>query len=327
MNTVVAQVWFFRDIQKAFRKGVDPDLMTAILLKFLFVAIPLITVFVVWRHWERIRFFLVRAWNIRKHDQVRLRIAQHLKQRKMRLEVFLVGKKAQQFLGQVAVVKIGRRRLLLEFLTDVPNALSRVVAHKRIICYGRPFKVAGKRVNSFHTYVIRTAPGVAGIRSMLVYTPAQYVNTPRRTSSRKRLARPGVVRFRLWGQAKREKFIVLAPDFETSEQHNEKTAWKEANRVVNISAGGLKLQVFPRRPGDVPRSSEPVVLDLHVLNPDKTSFSNLLLQGVVRNVARPSSGAVFLGIQFVGRGVRTGSRAVEWQPVRGDLPELERLLG
>lgn len=326
MNHVIAQVGFFRDIQRAFGRGVDADVLVAVLVKFVLIAGPLVAVFVVWRNWDRVHFFLLRARNMRKYGPVRARIAKHLKSGNVPLEVFLMKNKVQQFLGRAMVGKAGLKRMQLAFTSDVPNALARVIAGKHIICYCRPFKVGGQRVNSFHSFVIETTPGVSGIKSALIYTPADYVHTIRRSSPRKRLAKPGAVRVRLWGAAKKDKFMVLAPDFET-DQKTGNASWKAANRVVNISAGGLKLELHPTGRQQLPRINEQVVLELMVLNPAKKSFSQFFMTGAVRNIARPPSGAVYLGIQFTAQGERTGSRSVKWNSVRGDVPELEKLLG
>ncbi|MBU1247572.1 MAG: hypothetical protein KKB70_02645 [Proteobacteria bacterium] len=321
----VAQVWFFRDIQRAFGKGVDPEVLIEVLLKFVLIAGPLVMIFVVWRYWDKVVFFGTRAYNMKKFKPIRTCIAKHLKKR-VTLEVYVVGAKAQQFIGRATVTKFGKKRLSVGFVTEVPNALSRVITGKRIICYCKPFKVGGKRINSFYTYILRTQPGVAGIKSAIMYTPADYIDTVRRSTARKRLGQAGAVRVKLWGAAKKEKFTVLAPDFETVEQ-DDKSSWKAGTKVVNISAGGLKLEVHPKRGMVQPKVNEQVVLEVMILNPSKSTFSKFILIGALRNVARPPSGTVYLGIQFLSLGERTGSRTVKWQTIKDEVPEIAKLLG
>lgn len=327
MRVPVAQVAFFRDIQHAFSKGVDPDVLLAILLKFALIAVPLVTIFVVWRYWDKLYFFSLRAYNMKKHEVVRKRIAQHLASRRVTLEVYVLKSRTQQFVGRATISKIGLKRMSLGFMTDVPNALSRVLLGKRIICYCRPFKVGGSSVNSFHSYIIKTKPGVAGIKSALLHTPAEYVNTVRRCAPRKRPAKPDAVKVRLWGIAKKDKFAVLAPDFETDHGGDTAMSWKAKSTVVNISSGGLKLEIHPKRGQVQPKVNEQVVLEVMVLNPAKKSFVTFFFTGAVRSVARPPTGAVYLGIQFMAQGERTGSRAVKWRSLQGEVCELKALLG
>lgn len=327
MHLPVAQVWFFRDIQRAFGKGVDPDLLISILFKFVFIAGPLVAVFVTWHYWDKVIFFTLRAYNIWKFLPIRKRIAKHLKQNRMTLEIYVVGAKAQQFIGQATMTKFGRKRMSIGFISEVPNALSRVITGKRIICYCKPFKVAGQRINSFHTYIIRTKPGVSGIKSMIMHTPAEFIDTVRRSSARKRLGKPSAVKILLWGAAKKEKFLLLAPDYETDDTVDDGSTWRAASKVVNISAGGLKLEIHPKRGKVQPKVNEQVVLDVKIFNPASKSFTQFILLGAVRNIARPPSGAVYLGIQFLSLGERTGSRAIKWQTLRGEVEGIKKILG
>lgn len=327
MHIPVAQVWFFRDIQHAFAKGADTDVIVDILTKFFFIALPLVGLFVLMRYWEKVKFFVHRYYNIKKYSVVRTRIAQHLKKKRLTLEVYVLKSNTQQFVGRASVTKIGVKRVRIDFISEVPNALSRVIRGKRIICYCKPFKVRGKPINSFHSYVIKTKPGVSGIKSAVMFTPADYINTVRRSAPRKRLGRPGAVKVRLWGGAKKEKFTVLAPDFETDDRSSTGGSWKAAARVVNISTGGLKLEVHPKGRQVQPRVNEQVVLEVMIMNPEQKSFTPFIFTGSVRNVARPPSGAVYLGIQFMAVGERTGSRAVKWHPVQGEVAEVKALLG
>ncbi len=327
MRIPLAQIRFFRDIQHAFSKGVDTDVLIEILLKFALIAGPLVAMFVIWHLWGKICFFVQRAYSMKKYELVRKRIAQHLKLKRVMLEIYVVGTKAQQFIGRATVTKFGLKKIIVGFVSDVPNALSRVITGKKVICYCKPFKVGGQRVNSFHTYITRTKPGVAGIKSAVLLTPAHYIDTVRRSSTRKRVAKAGAVKVKLWGAAKREKFMVLAPDFETGEKRDARTTWKAASSVVNISAGGLKIELHPKRGQVQPKFNEQVVLEVLILNQLSNSFVSFTLLGAVRSVSRLPSGAIRLGIQFLSIGERTGSRAVKWKTVRGDVEEIATILG
>lgn len=327
MQLPMAQIWFFRDIQRAFSKGADTDVIINILTKFVLIALPLIFVFVVIRYRDKVEFFIRRAINMKQHAAIRLRIAQHLKNRRLVLEIYVQKSNTQQFVGRGTVAKIGLKRMSIGFVSEVPNALSRVISGKRVICYCRPFKVGGASVNSFHSYMIKTKPGVSGIKYAIMYTPAEYIHTVRRSTSRKRPGKPGTVKVRLWGAAKKDKFMVLVPDFETDDREVSAETWKAGARVVNISAGGLKLELHPKSGQGQPKVNEHVVLEVMILDPSKKSFTPFVFTGAVRNISRPKSGAVYLGIQFLAIGERTGSRAVTWQAVRDEVPELKAILG
>ncbi len=327
MRIPLAQMQFIRDIQHSFGKGVDPDVLIEILLKFALIATPLVILFVIWHLWDKIFFYAQRSYYMRKNELVRTRIAQHLKLKRVVLEIYVLSTKSQQFIGRATVVKFGYKKIIVGFVSDVPNALSRVVTGKRVICYCKPFKVGGQRINSFHSYILRTKPGVAGIKSAVLLTPAHYIDTVRRSSPRKRVAKAGAVKVKLWGAAKRDKFMVLAPDFETGELGDAKTTWKAAASVVNISAGGLKFEIHPKSGQVQPKVPEQVVLEILILNPAGKSFTSFTLLGAVRSVVHPRSGAVRLGIQFLSIGERTGSRAVNWKTVQGDVEEIAAIIG
>lgn len=322
----VMQEWFYREIQRAFREGVSYDVLLGILSRFLAVALLIIAIFAVWRHWVLISFHLRRIWNSRRQAGIRNKIAGFLHQRRIVIGVYLVGVKTRQFLGTAVLTRFKGGRLVLQMTSDVPATLKRVLPGRRIICFAKPFRVGGKRVNSFSTYVLDSKVADGQIRTIQAYVPDEFTAIPRRRHVRLRIRRSGGIRIKLWGEGKKSRFLLTAPDFETREDVGETMSWKAMVEPLDISPAGMKIQVRPQRGSPALRVLEDVMLELQILDPAQKVFQSFLLNATVRNIKRPGGGLMEVGLEFRALGERVASRSVTWSLIGEDVEPLHALL-
>jgi hypothetical protein len=320
------QEWFFREIQRAFRDGVSPDVLFSILSKYVVISCVIVASFAVWRNWKLLRFHFRRLANSYFHAEVRGKIAEYLQERRVVIGVYLVGPRSRQYLGTALLTRFEGGNLILRMTSDVPSSLRRVLQGRMIICFVKPFRVSGRRVNSFSTYV-RSAESAEGlVRTIRAFVPDDFTAIPRRRHVRLRIRRSGGVRIKVWSEEKKSRILVTAPDFETLGEGDENTAWKASAHPLDISPGGMKIQLRPQRGSPTLRISDEVILELQILEPSRKIFHSFLLLAVVRNIIRPGGGFIAAGVQFRALGERIASRSVTWHPVGYEVEPLQNLL-
>jgi hypothetical protein len=321
----LAQEWFFREIQRAFREGVSQEVLLRVLSRYAVIGSLIIAGFALWRYREVLSFHLLRIWNSWRHGKIRKRIAAHLIGNKLEVGLYLAGGRTRQYLGTGVITAFGSGSVNIYITSEMPASLRRMLPRRKIYCFFRPFRAAGKRVNSFSTYIQRVVLAEGRVRAIRAYVPDDFTSVPRRKHVRLRIRNSKAVRVKLWSENKKSRFWVTAPDFETMDDA-ETASWKATARVLDISPGGIKVQIRPQRTSPGFRVSEEVVLDLLILDKANKSFNSFLLLGVVRNIMRPGGGLVSLGIQFRALGERVASRSVDWQLVGDEVVPLQQLL-
>lgn len=320
-----AQLAFLQEIQQAFERGYNQHKVTTVLLGFVLVAAPILAAFWVWRNWPMLSFHLRRFYGQHREKEYRLAVAKYLRKRRVPVEVFLIGRKTNKLLCKADVSAHGGGRCRLGLLDRLPSSWRRALIGRKVMVLTKPFRMQGERLNGFATYLKSVRIRAGEITEITVLTPDVYTYAPRRRFPRKRVARPGAVRFRVWGQAKRNSFMITVPDFESGDAGPEAGA-KKGSRVVNISQGGLLLLVRPKSEEQQVRQNEELILELMVLDPANRRFEEFLLKGMVRSVSRTPEGAWGLGVEFVAQGERTASRQVEWRSVADGVEGIHRLL-
>ena len=320
-----AQADFLKAIQSSFERGYSYNIMLTMLTWFAMAVAPLLAGMVLWRFRHLLIFFARRQLNqIFQHD-ARTRVASHLRDRRIPLDVFLPGERSNRLLFRVNLVEHGIGRFKLAVLDEVPGSWRRNLVNKRVLLRSKPFRFGGEKLNSFYTFVRRGTVREGQLAELVVLTPDRYMYTARRRHKRKRLARPGVVRFRIWDGSKKATFLMSTPDFESEEPRPDVT-WKPASRVVNISEGGMRLNLAVKHPEQIPKPNTDLVLELMVMDPGNKRFSKFLVMAAVRSVSRLSDGGVSLGLEFIAEAARTASRQVEWTPVYDSVKGVADLL-
>lgn len=310
-----AQEWFYREIQRAFREGVSPDVLLSVLSRYLLVALSVIAAFLLWRHGALLLFHLRRIKNGRLRAEMRNRIGVFLRDRNVPIGIYLVGAHTRQFVGTGVLLGLDNRGLTLRLTSDVPVTLRRILRGRRIICFFKPLRVGGKRVNSFSTYVRGSQAEEGLIRTLEAYSPDAFTTIPRRRHVRLRIRRSGAVRLKLWTEDKKHRLQVAPPDYESAEEGADVGGWKPTAEALDISPGGMKIQLRPQRNSPSLRVGEEVVLELQVLDPARKVFHVFLLLAGVRNIMRPGGGLVAVGVQFRALGERVASRSTTWRAV------------
>ncbi|MGE4553046.1 MAG: hypothetical protein AB7D57_08035 [Desulfovibrionaceae bacterium] len=320
-----AQADFLKAIQSSFERGYSSNLMLTMLLWLALAMIPLLVGVVVWQLRHLLIFFARRQWNqIFQHD-ARVRVAAHLRDRRLPLDVFLPGQRSNRLLFRVNLVEHGLGRFKLAVLDDVPASWRRNLMNKRVLLRTRPFRFGGQKLNSFYTFVRRTSTREGRLGELVVLTPDHYIYSARRRHKRMRLARPEAVRFRIWDGAKKATFLMAKPDFESEEPRPDVT-WKPVSRVVNISEGGLRLNLAVKHPEQTPKLNTDLVVELTVMDPANKRFHKFLVLAAVRSVFRLDDRSVGLGLEFIAEAARTASRQVEWTPVYDSVKPVADLL-
>lgn len=325
MLPFAAQTAYLTEIKEAFMRGSDNEKVLAVLIGFASVAGPFLLLLLLFRFRVWILFHVRRFWNRLFHARRREQLASFLKQRRLPLEVFIVTRTATQVLCKADLSVYSRSRYRLGLLDTIPVSRARVLLGKRIMVITRPFKFKGRRLNSFQSYIKSVRGRGDEITDLVVFSPDRFVHAPRRRFPRKRLARQGAVRFRMWGPAKKNSFNITKPDFE-SQVEGPKAMRKHIPRVINISQGGILVLVYMRPPQSAFKVGEELVMELTVLNAAERRFETFLLLGGVRSIAHGLYGARTIGIEFKYRGLRNEGRQLEWKPLPKGLADLARLL-
>ncbi|SKA95235.1 hypothetical protein SAMN02745704_02652 [Paucidesulfovibrio gracilis DSM 16080] len=326
MQTPIVQEWFFREIQRAFREGVPPDVLFSILAKYLLIGGAIVAGFALWRYREWLLFHVRRLWNSRRYADDRQRIAAHLIGRKFVVGIYFYTRHSRQYLGTGVITGFKGSNLTVYLTSEVAGSMRRTLIGRRVQFFFRPFRAGGKRINSFVSYIRGVRMGDGRIRSLQAFVPDHFAAVPRRKHVRLRIRQNGGVRVKLWCENKKKQFWVTAPDYETPETSTTTPSWKATAIPLDISPGGIKVQIRPQRTSPILRISEEVVLELLILDRANKTFHTFLLLGVVRNVMRPGGGVVMLGIQFRALGERVASRSVDWKLVGNEVPPLQKIL-
>ena len=325
MVPFVAQVAYLTQIKEAFLRGSDHDKVVAVLIGFASIVVPLVLVLLAIRYRSWLAFHLRRMWQGMLHKQRREQVARFLHMRRLPLEVYILGRTSTQILCKADLSDYGNGWYRLGLLAPMPASRTRVILGKRIMIVTRPFKFKGQRYNSFQSYIRSIRGRGDEITDLVILTPDRFVHLPRRRFPRKRLARQGAVRFRIWGPAKKNSFTITKPDFE-SEVEGPKAMRKRIPKVINISQGGILILVYMRPPQGTFRVGEELVMELTVLNAVERRYDHFLLMGGVRSISHGLHGAQTVGIEFKYQGLRNLNRQLEWISLPQGLPELAGLL-
>ncbi len=325
MIPLVAQTAYLTEIKEAFMRGSDNEKVVAVLLSFLSLAGPFLLVLIVFRYREWFGFQLRRLWARMTRPRAREQLAKFLKQRRLPLEVFLYGRTSSQVLCKADLSEYSPGRYRLGLLNNMPASRAKVLLGKRIVVITRPFKFKGRRLNAFRSYIKSVRGRGDQITDLIILSPDRFYHAPRRRFPRKRLARQGAVRFRMWGPAKKNSFAITKPDFE-SQVAGPKAMRKRIPRVINISQGGILILVYMSPPQSTFKVGEELVMELTVLNAAERRYEKFVLLGGVRSIAHGLQGAQTVGIEFKNQGVRNTSRKLVWKSLPEGLPQMAVLL-
>ena len=325
MVPFVAQVAYLTQIKEAFMRGSDNEKVLAVLIDFAWLLVPFILLLVAFRFRVRLVFHLRRFWGRLAHAHRREQLARFLKQRRLPMEVFILTRHSVQVLCKADLSDFDGGRYRLGLLDSMPATRTKVLLGKRIMVVTRPFRFKGQRLNAFQSYIKSVRGRGDEITDLIVLSPDRFVHAPRRRFPRKKLARQGAVRFRIWGPSKKNSFNITKPDFE-SEVEGPKAMRKRIPRVINISQGGILILIFMRPPQGAFKVGEELVMELTVLNAAERRYENFLLMGGVRSIVHGLHGAQTVGIEFKYRGARDAKRHLSWRPLPKGLGELAELL-
>lgn len=320
----MTQYDYLRDVQRSFEGGAGRVDLIGVFAKILFVAVPVILLMALWhyRHWI---WFAITRFAVRLLGYRGRRIVQnYLVEKGIVFEIFLysstgVGRRVG--MARAANVQSGKMRL--DIVDIKPLGLN--LKGARVICFTKPFTFSGKKKNAFVTFVSSFQRRGSIIQEMSLLTPVRYQFVIRRRHQRKRLAREGAVRVKLWDISKRGSFFMIKPDLQTV--NNPARYGKNMRLAVeNISAGGMRLLIL-NPSGRLPSLSagHQFILRVSVWSPKTRKFSYFTVVGTIRSRFKGKKGAIGLGIQFTAEGVKVGGR-YQWKSLHGEVKALAQFL-
>lgn len=185
-----------------------------------------------------------------------------------------------------------------------------------IICIFAPMKANDTKVNSFTAKLVESDRSGNQADRIILSAPTNYAMVPRRKHSRKRVADQQFIRVKLWVENPYSSDIA----FEDAAPHIGVNSFSQdgpdqsANAVVNISNGGLGLNVINRVIPETCAVGAPVAINLFMFNFKEKSFKPYWYTGEVRSMEEGRPGFTRMGIQFNGNGKtceETG--CIRWQ--------------
>ncbi|MBN2139419.1 MAG: hypothetical protein JW718_00305 [Desulfovibrionaceae bacterium] len=318
------QLDFLRVIQDTFARGSTKTDVDKVILQFFVLLIPLILLFLIWYYYHFLSFYLRWLAGKFRRRKSREKIRNYFLSQNVRLQVVLVDRSGPIPLCSATVASFEKGRMVL----DVESARSvrfRLVG-RRVVCFCNPFQVGGRKYNSFESYVLGArwvGPGLAALR---LFSPPGFRYSVRRKHRRKRIGRPGVIKVRVWSGAKVGNLMATTPDFETPDPGQEGQATNLAE-VVNISAGGMRLNLTLGEGAAAPRQGDDLGLLVGVLDPDKRLHKTFIIMGSVQSVFPAKGGAVGVGVKFNSQGrTRGDGTLIHWTKVGEEVKDLAEVM-
>ncbi|OIO01205.1 MAG: hypothetical protein AUJ49_08355 [Desulfovibrionaceae bacterium CG1_02_65_16] len=219
-------------------------------------------------------------------------------------------------LGRCVPKSLGPDGLLCELLDAAAPALAGPGV--RVTCFFPPQRLDGRKVNAFTT-VIAAVDAVAEPPRLLLAAPSELAAVPRRRHARKRVSDQRFVRVRLWLAQAGASPVYLpnaAPDIWVNAYDGRHG---EDNAIMDISAGGLALEV---RAGLLPpglAQGSPVVLKCSLFQFSEKQFKPYWYAGLVRGVSEPRGPGggltrIAVGFTHVGSLDESAPQGVAWTP-------------
>lgn len=184
------------------------------------------------------------------------------------------------------------------------NVLKRKPGQK-IRCMFPPVATENGKVNTFTAPLLESDTSGGKLDRVILGSPIQTANIPRRKYSRKRVSDQQFIRVKLWVDNPFVSDIAhedARPHIGINSFSSEASAHC-ANTVVNISNGGLALQVSNRNIPETCAVGATVAINLFMFSFKEKTFKPYWYSGEVRSMEETSPGFTRMGLAFNGNGL------------------------
>lgn len=179
-----------------------------------------------------------------------------------------------------------------------------------------PLRTTGKKVNAFKTVLMESDVSGRKTDQLTLSAPVSYAFLKRRQHGRKRVVDQQFIRVKVWmadpGKSSIQ-FQDAAPDIGVNSYAQDQSG-HDANSVINISKGGIALQVRNQVLPPMCAVGAPVAINIFMFNFKEKIFRPYWYAGEVRSMEEKGDGYTRLGLSFTNSGQmddETGS--IRWE--------------
>ncbi|GAB7024454.1 PilZ domain-containing protein [Salidesulfovibrio brasiliensis] len=171
-----------------------------------------------------------------------------------------------------------------------------------------PTSVNGTRINVFSA-----TAGKADAERIVLETPRHFGYVKRREHVRKKVMDQQFIRVRLWVSPMDStyEFQDSPPDVGVN-SYAQDDSGHEANTVINISNGGMALNVRNQNLPPACVTGGPVVLNIFLFNFREKEFKPYWCAGEIRSMEGGEEGYTRVGIAFTGSGSPREDGCIDW---------------
>ncbi|WP_147821159.1 hypothetical protein [Salidesulfovibrio onnuriiensis] len=179
-----------------------------------------------------------------------------------------------------------------------------------------PLRTAEKRVNAFKAELLESDVSGRKTDQITLSAPTGYDFLKRRKHGRKRVVDQQFIRVKIWmadpGKSSIQ-FQDASPDIGVNSYAQDQSG-HDANSVINISKGGIALQVRNQVLPPVCAVGSPVVINIFMFNFKEKIFRPYWYAGEVRSMEEYGDGYTRLGLSFTGSGhMDEDSGTIHWR--------------
>ncbi|MCJ2164169.1 MULTISPECIES: hypothetical protein [unclassified Pseudodesulfovibrio] len=169
-----------------------------------------------------------------------------------------------------------------------------------LVCVFAPLKTRDGKVNSFTALLVESDRTGRSKNQLILSGPTDFAMIPRRKYSRKRVADQQFIRVKLWMENPESSDLEFEDAMPQIGVNSFASGGKDqnANAVINISDGGIGLNVLNRLLPETCTQDTPVVMNLFMFNFREKTFKPYWYAGLVRSMEEGRPGFTRIGIEF-----------------------------
>lgn len=179
-----------------------------------------------------------------------------------------------------------------------------------------PLRAAGRKFNAFKATLIQSDRSGRNTDQITLSAPVGYSFLKRRQHNRKRVVDQQFIRVKVWLSNAEDsglEFQDAAPDIGVNSYAQDQSG-HDANSVVNISKGGIALQVRNQILPHTCVVGSPVVMNIFMFNFKDKAFRPYWYSGEVRSMEEKREGYTRMGISFTDSGwVDEETGSISWK--------------